>query len=87
MSCRIDRAGDDEIVVLGITDRITKQDLDTLRTVLEAEGEQLPSASGTVELVDRNVVKYLAQKERSGTVLRNCFAYIREWVTRERANQ
>jgi len=30
-------------------------------------------------------VKFLAQGELNGTVLRNCSPYIREWVTRDRA--
>jgi len=36
-------------------------------------------------LVDREVVKLLALRESNGTELRNSPAYIREWVTRERA--
>jgi hypothetical protein len=85
MSCRIDRVvGGDGIVVLGISGRITKQDLDTLRTIVEAERGAVAISLENVELVDREVVKFLAQRELSGTVLRNCAAYIREWVTRER---
>jgi hypothetical protein len=30
-------------------------------------------------------VRFLAQRESNGAVLRNCPLYIREWVTRERA--
>ena len=37
-----------------------------------------------VDLVDREAVKVLAQREINGTVLRNCSPYIREWVTRAR---
>jgi hypothetical protein len=37
-----------------------------------------------VDLVDRDVVKFLAKQELDGTVLRNCSPYIRNWVTRER---
>ena len=38
-----------------------------------------------VLLVDREAVKLLALSEANGTELRNCPPYIREWVTRERA--
>ena len=38
-----------------------------------------------VLLVDREGVKLLALREANGTELRNCPPYIREWVTRERA--
>jgi hypothetical protein len=37
-----------------------------------------------VLLVDRETVKVLALSESNGAELRNCPAYIREWVTRER---
>jgi hypothetical protein len=36
--------------------------------------------------VDRKTVKLLALRESNGAELRNCPAYIREWVTRERAD-
>jgi len=85
MSCRIDRVvGGDGIVVLSISGRITKQDLGTLRNAIEAEATAVAIDLENVDLVDREVVKFLAQKELNGTVLRNCSAYIREWVTRER---
>ena len=44
----------------------------------------LPSISKNVLLVDREAVGLLALSEASGTELRNCPPYIREWVTRER---
>ena len=85
MSCRIDRVvGGDGIVVLGISGRITKQDLDSLRNAIEAEASAAAINLENVELVDREAVKFLAQRELDGTLLRNCSAYIREWVTRER---
>ena len=85
MSCRIDRVvGGDGIVVLGISGRITKQDLETLRNAIEAEASAAAINLENVELVDREAVKFLAQREFNGTVLQNCSAYNREWVTRER---
>jgi hypothetical protein len=41
-------------------------------------------ALAEVELVDREAVKVLAQAEANGIELKNCPAYIREWITRER---
>jgi hypothetical protein len=84
MSCRIDRVVGDDEVVLGVSGRITRQDLDTLRAALEAEVGAVAISLENVELVDRDVVKYLARREINGTVLQNCSAYIREWVTRDR---
>ena len=85
MSCRIDRVvGGDHMVVLCTSGRITKQDVDTLRNVIEAEASSVVIDLKDVDLVDREAVKFLAQRELNGTVLRNCSPYIREWVTRER---
>ena len=38
-----------------------------------------------VLLVDREAVRLLAISEANGIELKDCPAYIREWVTRERA--
>ena len=37
-----------------------------------------------VELVSRDAVKLLAQAEADGIELRDCPAYVREWITKER---
>jgi hypothetical protein len=86
MSCRIDRCviGED-LVVLCISGRITGQHVAMLRDVLEGESDALAIDLKNVSLVDREAVKLLACCETNGTELRSCPLYIREWVTRERA--
>ena len=56
-----------------------------LRGVLEQESGGFTVDLNNVVLVDRDAVKLLALSEAHGTELRNCPPYIREWVTRERA--
>jgi len=86
MTWRIDRVVDgDDIVALCISGRITRQDVDTLRNVIEEEASAVVIDLKNVVLADREVVKFLAQRELNRTELRNCPPYIREWVTRERA--
>jgi len=87
MSCRIDRLviGED-LVILRISGRITRVDVNMLRTLLERERIALAIDLKDVLLVDREAVKLLALRESNGAELRNCSAYIREWVTRERAD-
>jgi hypothetical protein len=85
MSCRIDRVADhDDIAALWVSGQITKQEMDTLRNVIEGEANAVTLDLKNVDLVDREAVKFLAQRELNGSVLRNCSPYIREWVTRER---
>jgi hypothetical protein len=86
MSCRIDRiVSAESVVVLCISGRIAGQDLDTLRNAIEQEASAVAIDLKNVVLIDRDTVKFLAQRELNGTVIRNCPLYIREWVTRERA--
>ena len=88
MSCRIDRVVSAEnLVVLFISGRITGEHVDMLRGVLEQESGGLAIDLKNVLLVDREAVKLLALSEANGTALRNCPPYIREWVTRERAER
>src|SRR5580704_13400931 len=86
MSCRIDRIFSSENpVVLSISGGITGENVDMLRGELEQESDGFAIDLKNVLLVDREAVKLLALREASGTELRNCPPYIREWVTRERA--
>jgi hypothetical protein len=88
MSCRIDRVvGGDNLIVLCITGKLTGEHVDTLRNALRQEAGALAIDLKNVSLVAREAVKLLARRETNGTELRNCPPYIREWVTRERAER
>jgi hypothetical protein len=86
MSCRIERVvrGDD-LVVLYISGKLAGEHVDTLRNLLRQEVGALAIDLKGVSLVDREAVQFLALTEYNGTELRNCPAYVREWVTRDRA--
>ena len=86
MSCRIDRVvGGDDLVVLCISGNLAGEHVDTLRNLLRQEVGALAIDLKSVSLVDREAVQFLALTEYNGTELRNCPAYVREWVTRDRA--
>jgi hypothetical protein len=86
MTCRVDRFLTEEgTAVLRVTGRITGEDVDVLRAALEQESAIAIDLSD-VSLIDREVVKVLAVTEGNGIALRNCPAYIREWIDRESAN-
>ena len=82
MTCRIDRVSTEQCVLLCISGRLTTEDLDILRAEL-ADGRVSAIALAEVELVDRDAVKLLAQAVARGIELRNCPAYIREWISKE----
>jgi len=85
MTCRIERLviGED-LVILCISGRITGQDVDMLRALLEQEVNGVAIDLEDVLLVNREAVKLLALCESNGAEIRNCPLYIREWITRER---
>jgi hypothetical protein len=65
--------------------RITAQEVDMLRDIIGQESGPVAIDLKDVLLVDREAVTLLAFSEANGIELRNCPAYIREWVARERA--
>ena len=86
MTCRIDRVvTGDSLVVVCISGRITGEHVDTLRAFLEEEEKIVAIDLKEVLLVDREAVKLLALSETNGTELKNCPAYVREWIVREKA--
>src|SRR5271169_1414413 len=85
MTCRIDRVViGPGLLILHISGQITGKDVDLLRSLLE-QGSVVAIDLKHVLLVDREAVRLLALSELNGAELRNCPAYIREWVTREKA--
>jgi hypothetical protein len=74
----------ENLVVLRISGRITAQDVDMLRDLLDQEKSAVAIDLKDVLLVDREAVKFLARCESNAAELRNCPAYIREWIKRER---
>ena len=88
MTCRIDRVViGTGLLTLHISGQITGKDGDLLRSLLEPKGKVVAIDLKNVLLADREAVKVLALSELNGTELRNCPAYIREWVSREKAEK
>ena len=85
MSCRIERlVSEEDFVVLRVSGRIHGEHVDTLRELVGREKGGVAIDLEEVNLVDREAVRLLALGEANGIELRNCPAYIREWVARER---
>ena len=85
MSCRIDRVvSAEDLVVFRVSGRIAAQEVGMLQDLLLQESGAVAIDLNDVLLVDREAVKFLAYSEFNGLELKNCPAYIREWITRER---
>jgi hypothetical protein len=87
MTLRIQRTAESDLAVFKLTGRIQAADIPDLLTLIKPD----PSRRGIVldleqvKLVDRDAVLFLALSETTGVRLRNCSAYIREWITQEKS--
>ena len=84
MTLRIQRATERKLVVFTLTGRIQAEQVPELEVLLKSSDGDIVLDLRDVRLVDRDAVRFLAQQEAGGTTLRNCSAYIREWISQER---
>jgi hypothetical protein len=84
---RVERlvCGEDR-VVLRVSGRIHAEHVDMLRELLGLEEVRVVVDLKEVTLVDREAVSFLALSEAQGVELKNCAAYLREWIDRERSH-
>jgi len=82
---KITRAGNGE-VVFKLSGRMGAENLGELETLISAEtsGRRIVLDLKDLTLVDQDVVSFLTRCEAEGRQLKNCPAYIREWITRQR---
>ena len=81
---KIQRTANGE-VVLTLSGRLQADNVSELSALLAAEsiGRAIVLDLKDVVLVDRDVIRFLRQREGDGIALRNCPQYIREWIARE----
>lgn len=85
MTCKILRQviGKD-VVVWRVCGRVTGDDVNMLRALVEQENTPLTLDLQDVRLVDGEAVSLLAILESNGAKINNCPMYIRDWISRER---
>jgi hypothetical protein len=82
---KIKRAANGE-VLLTLSGRMDGENLVDLRNLLlsESRGRRVVLDLKDLTLVDQEAVQYLERCETGGIHFKNCPAYIREWITRQR---
>ena len=82
---KITRAANGE-VVWTLSGRMDAENVIELKSLFksEAEGRRIVLDLKDLTLVDREAVRFLERCETDSIKLKNCPAYIREWITRER---
>jgi len=73
-------------VVFTLSGRMDAENLAELKTLFrsEASGRRITLDLKELTLVDQDAVSFLERCEADNSQLKNCPAYIREWITRER---
>jgi anti-anti-sigma regulatory factor len=86
MTLRIQRSTEHERAVFHLAGQIRGGQVAELRALLrpELQDHNLVLDLKEVKLVDRDAVRFLVQSEAEGASLRNCSAFIREWILQER---
>jgi len=87
MTLRIQRSDNDPWVIFTLSGRIQADQLPELEALLNSEAPEhkLVLDLDQVKLADRDAVRFLAQVEQTFVTLRNCPAFIRQWISRERS--
>jgi anti-anti-sigma regulatory factor len=83
---KIQRTANGE-VVFTVSGRMDSENVDELKELFasEAKGRGIALDLKDLTLVDRDAVRFLERCEADSIKLKNCPAYIREWITRERS--
>jgi anti-anti-sigma regulatory factor len=73
-------------VVIKLSGRMDVEDIAELETLVrkEADGRRIVLDLKDLTLVDRDAVRFLGRCEADSIKLKDCPAYIREWITSER---
>ncbi len=85
MTLRIQRAADGDVVVFTLSGRIEGEQVEQLESLFasEAANHRIVLDLQEVDLVGRDVVRFLARCAADGIQLEHCPAYIREWIVKE----
>jgi hypothetical protein len=86
---RIQKSTERNKVIFSLSGRIEPEDLAELQRLCRsgADDHNLVLDLGDVTLVNRDAITFLADCEGNGTKLRNCPAYVREWIAKERGSE
>ena len=70
-----------------LSSRIQSQHVVQLGVLLKKERRRIVLDLKEIILVDREAVRFLAACETKGSELKNCPAFVREWILRERRSR
>jgi hypothetical protein len=84
MVLRIVEESDDDQIVMRLIGRIESEHLHDLQAQIANETRTIVLDLDEIELVNHAAVRFLRLREDGGIELRNCPAYVREWIRCDR---
>lgn len=84
---RIGKCREGKKTVLAVSGHIEDENLDQLEALCGIEPQKLVFDLRELSLAGRGAVSFLARWEARGVTLRDCPAYIREWIDQERRGE
>jgi len=84
MVLKIERVSDGRHLTLHLSGRLSCEQVEQLKTQMEGSSQRIILDLDEVNLVDRDVVCFLAECEANGVRINRCSRYIRDWIDRER---
>jgi ABC-type transporter Mla MlaB component len=73
--------------MLRLSGRIQAEDLSAVRQQVEQHDDNFVLDLREIQLVDESAVRFLAECQSNGIILRDCAGYIREWIRRVSESQ
>ena len=81
MTCKLVRLIDqDRLALLHISGHLQEVHIEVINELLAKETDPVALDLGEVTLADREAVRFLANLDARGVELRNCPAFVREWM-------
>jgi hypothetical protein len=80
---KIQRFASEESVTFLLSGRIETEYVTHLKSLLTAESKPIVFDLKEVNLVSREVVRFLRRCKNDGVTIQNCPSYIREWIARQ----
>ncbi len=87
MTLKIERFSEKHGTRIRLSGELRSEQLDEVRAEMERGGSQVTLDLDEVVLVDIDAVRFLNDCKAQDIAVVNCSAYIREWMSQERAIQ
>ena len=86
MTLKVNSSMERDAVVFALCGRIREEQVAELKALFTSAAAERNTVLdvANVKLIDRAAVRFLAQQEDKGFTLRNCPAYVREWINAQK---